>query len=100
MSVPLGRMQTFPDGVILSSNATLSPLLTAYTALTSTNIASRGTVEVAEFRFRPNGFLAGNITSSNNFITLQNITAKGNPPANYYTIELNPVTGRAAIFRP
>ena len=100
VSQPIGRMQSLPDGVVIPSDPGLSPLLTAYTPVVSTNLTGRGAASVAEFRFRPNGFLSGSVTTNNDFLTLQNAVAHGSPPTNYYSIQINPVTGKIDIFRP
>jgi len=100
VSLAASRMILLPEGVVISSNASFSPLLTAYTNTATTNLPGRGSVEFSEFRFRPNGFLAGSMTSANNFLTLQNANAPGDPPANYYALQVNPVTGKVSSFRP
>ncbi len=99
--IPLSRVVTFPDGVTISSNATLSPLLTADVSIQgSTNLPSYGPATYAGFRYRPNGTVGGAVTGTNNFLTLQNIHAAGSPPANYYTVQVNPMTGKVIAFRP
>ena len=100
VSLPVGKMEFLPDDVVLSDDRQLSPLLTAYTAVVETNLSHYGAVSVAEFRFRPNGFLSGNVTTNNNYLTLQNVHAGGNPPQNYYSVQINPVTGKVTSFRP
>jgi hypothetical protein len=31
---------------------------------------------------------------------LQSATALGTPPKNYYTLQINPITGKVIVFRP
>jgi uncharacterized protein (TIGR02596 family) len=99
-SVAITRVVGLPDGIVVSSNPNLSPLLTAYANTSMTNLPGKGSVEMAEIRFRGNGFLSGGVTSSNNFLTLQNANAVGVPPANFYSLQVNPVTGKIAALRP
>jgi len=99
--IPLSRVVSLPDGVMISSSATLSPLLTADTSIQgSTNLPGYGLTTYAGFRYRPNGTVGGAVTGTNNFLTLQNIKAAGSPPANYYTVQVNPMTGKVIAFRP
>lgn len=99
--VAASRVTLFPEGTALSSNAALSPILFADPALQgTTNLGSYGATAYAGFRYRPTGELSGEVNATNNFLTLQNITASGNPPANYYTLQINPVTGKVTVFRP
>lgn len=99
--IPLSRVIPLNDGVMISSNASLSPLLTADSAIQgSTNIPGYGPATYAGFRYRPNGTVSGTVTGTNNFLTLQNTRATGNPPANYYTVQVNPMTGKVIVFRP
>jgi len=99
--VPASRVTLLPEGSMISSNAALSPLLFADASLKgTTNLPSYGATSYAGFRFRPNGSLSSEINSTNNFLTLQAASARGNPPANYYTLQINPVTGKVTAYRP
>lgn len=93
------RLQLIPEGIIISANPALSPLLTAG-ATGTTNLASYGSVQYASFRVRANGSLEGSITSANNFLTLQSANAAGSPPVNYYTVQVDALTGKVSIYRP
>ena len=75
--VAVGRRVPFADNVIL--NTLRSPLLTN------------------TLRFRPNGRLAGQLNNSNNFLTLQ---LRNGSESNYFTLQINPLTGRVSTFRP
>ena len=108
----LGKMVSLPQGVIISDPDTtkLSPLLTSEIATSGTtiNLPTYGTVPYVFFRFRANGATDSAIvettttTTGNNFLTLQNANAvtTGSAPSNYYTIAVNPITGKVTIFRP
>jgi hypothetical protein len=88
-----------PEGVVISSNTTVSPML-AVASTGSTNLPGYGNVQFASFRFRPNGSMESGFSSTNNSLTLQNANAVGDPPPNYYTIQVNPLTGKITVYRP
>jgi uncharacterized protein (TIGR02596 family) len=97
--VAVSKVAQLPDNVIISESSTLSPMLTAGTTGT-TNLANFGSVQYSAFRFRANGSLEGGFGAANNILTLQMATAQGNPPSNYYTIQVNALTGRVSVYRP
>jgi len=78
----IGRRLPFADNVIF--DPARSPMIT--NAL-STNM----------LLFRPNGRLDGQLDNANNFLTLQ--LRHGNS-SNYFTLQINPVTGRISTYRP
>jgi len=82
-NVPVSRRLLLPEGVIIATNGNLSPLLSSST-----------------FRFRANGVLESTITATNNYVTLINAADSGKPLANYYTVQINPMTGKSKVFRP
>lgn len=97
---PLNQLLPFRDNVILSTNAALSPLLTTDPALAGTGtFGAYGVKSYQAFRIRAGGKLDTSI-STNNFLTLQLDGAKGTPPQNFYTLRVNPVTGRVTTHRP
>lgn len=99
---PLSRVVTFPQGVNISppDTTTLSPLLTGTAITGTTSLPAYGSVPYVGFRFRANGATDSSVTGTNNFLTLQNANTKGPVPANYYTIQVNPLTGKVTVFRP
>lgn len=98
--VPSTRMESVPDGICITDDGTLSPLLMSGNAIQGTAPAgSHGNLNYRAFRFRPNGSVAGS-PGSNNFITLRHVTAQGSPPANFYTVQVHPVTGKVTSYRP
>ncbi len=98
---PLGKIQKLPEAIVIASNDALSPLLIADTTVSgTTNFGGLGSRPFNGFRVRASGSLPSAITSSNNFLTVQLARDTGVPPANYYTVRVNPVTGRVTIHRP
>jgi len=99
--VPVTRVRLLPDGMIISPTSKLSPLLTADSAISGTvNLPVYGNTSYAGFYFLPNGSMESTLTSGNSFLTLQSATAVGSPPADYSTIQINPVTGKTITYRP
>jgi len=93
------RLVQIPDGIVISADPATSPLLSAGRTGT-TNLPGYGTVEYSSFRFRANGSMESGFGATNNSLTLQNASAQGNPPSNYYTIQVNPLTGKVSVYRP
>lgn len=87
------RKYVFPDPVII--NKALSPLVTGATSTGTTNGATWYAI-----RFRSNGRIAASLDNSNNYLTIQLRSAETNAPANHSTLQINPVTGRIASYRP
>jgi len=105
----LGTLKHLTEPVIISSGTTLSSLM----AGRSGNSVQPEDYPVPDntayiwFRFRPNGgtdLTPVEGTGSNWFLTLllENAPTTGTAglPANYFTIQIDPVTGRARSFRP
>jgi len=100
---PLDRLEKFPESVLIASDRSLSPLLTAdLIRAGTTNFGGAGSRSWSGFRLRP-GIAMDQviITSANNFLTVvpaNDLTSL--PPANFYTIRVNPITGRVTTYRP
>lgn len=90
---PVSRKYVFPEPVIL--NKSLSPLVTGATSTGTTNGATWYAL-----RFRANGRIADSLNNANNYLTIQLWHADAAAPDNYYTLQINPVTGRVATYRP
>jgi len=102
-SVPLSRVQYFPAPVIASTDTSNSSLLD------STLLAEKGgdikvppyqaNYQYRSFYFRPNGALS--LPNAKLFVTL---VLKDDKPlssgANFSTIQIDPLTGRAQAYRP
>ncbi|MEI6034749.1 MAG: hypothetical protein WCS65_10780 [Verrucomicrobiae bacterium] len=101
--LPVGRVQKLSENILISSNALLSPLLTADASRAgTTNFGSLGSCAWRGFRIRANGSLDGSVIStSNNFLTvIAGRDSAKNPPENFYAVRVNPVTGRVTHLRP
>ena len=98
---PIGPIAYLPSGIVIAESETLSPLLAADPTLRgSTNLPAYRDVVFAGFRYRANGSTGTELTTANNYLTVQSVTAPGAPPANYYTLQVNPITGKVTTFRP
>lgn len=96
---PTTRAVELPAGIAMMERNDLSPLITSSPYSGTTNVALRGQVDYRSFRFRPDGTTdAADITK--NFVTLGSSTDTATPPKNFYTLQVNPVTGKAAVYRP
>ena len=97
----VARMTSLPDGVVVSPDPQFSPLLSAGTTGTM-SLPPYGTVSFISIRIRSNGGTENSITAANNFLTLQNAngTTSGSPGANYYTVQINPITGKVVHYQP
>lgn len=98
---PVSRIGRLPQGVAISSNSMLSPLLGAEgSTAKSTNFGGLGNCSYVSFKIRANGSLSSSVTMSNNFLTVGLVSDTKIPPANHYSIRVNPITGRVSIYRP
>ena len=98
---PLGRIEQLPDGVVLSSDTLLSPLLGASPIVGGTAVfGALGSCPYKGFRIRADGTLDAAVNLSNNFLTVQSANDVTVPPNNYFTVRVNPVTSQVTIHRP
>ncbi|MDX6765327.1 MAG: Verru_Chthon cassette protein D [Candidatus Methylacidiphilales bacterium] len=97
---PLGKVVILPKGTVISSNTSLSPLLAAYPGNATATFGALGNCSYSVLRIRAGGQPDPSITSNNNFVTVHATTDTAIPPVNYFTVRLNPVTGRVTLFRP
>ena len=93
------RVVWIPEGIRMTTNSNLSPLITESLRKGSVTLPTYGATPYSGFRFRANGSLESSV-GDNNFVTLVNSIDSGNLPANYYTIQINPLTGKTSVFRP
>lgn len=97
--IPATRLSVMPEGILINTN--LSPLLEADPTLGgTTNLPGYGNVPFAGIRYRANGLPGSTVGDANNFVTLNSANVTNNPPKNYYTIQINPITGKVIVFRP
>lgn len=94
VSSPSARLTVIPDGTQLSMD--LSPLLKFAPHTGSAALPGHGSTTYRSFRFRADGSLENSV-GTNSYVTV--VRGEDSSP-NYYTIQLNPQTGKIGIFRP
>jgi len=94
---PASPLRKMPEGVIINYN--LSPLLA-----TGTNgqsfFSGIGNASYKSVRFLPNGRVYGLSVSTNNYVTLQSMNDPSDPPNTYFTVQIDPRSGRITTYRP
>ena len=105
---PAGRMQRFPGTIILSeTTSAIGQRLTSLgLPLSSGSLPSKEITPSLpagytynSFIFRPDGSTTLSATGQW-YVTVVNENTQGNPPRNYATIQIEPVTGAIRLFRP
>ena len=112
-ATPVTRPLFFPNRVIISEEIEVSPLLQNSASGLGAEITPPGavgafasaSVRYKSFTMRPNGSVSAsnNIPSENWFLTLHHENdpkPDGIKPANFATIQINPITGKVSILRP
>lgn len=95
----IGRVDKLPVGTQISSLPQLSPLLTADSSIRGTmEVSGYGTCAYSGIRIDSAGSLGGSITT-NDFLTIHAAQDQSVPPVNYFTLRVNPVTGRVTEYR-
>lgn len=99
-AVPTGRLLKFPDGLML--NSSLSPLLLGsnVTIEGRTNFPGVGTADYSALRIWPGGRISPPEPRANNYLTLQSRQDSPSSPANFFTVQVDPDSGRITVFRP
>jgi uncharacterized protein (TIGR02596 family) len=112
LSNAIGKPRIFPSGIVAGETAAMSSLAALTNNTPTANDSSISGVgrsyTYRQFRFRPDGSLnlkTLSPTTTNFFLTLYNERFESqisgsNPPANFATIQLEPVTGAAILYRP
>lgn len=107
--VPASRPLFFPQRVIISENAQASPLLTdlgtELTPPSNVGAFTAANVRYKSFTIRPNGTVTAtsSIPDANWFLTVHHendAKPDGIKPANFATVQINPVTSKVTILRP
>jgi len=93
------RLIVIPEGIVMATKNDLSPLVTSNTVTGTETHPSYGSVKYSSFRFRGNGSLKTSV-DTNTYVTLVNAPDSEARPANFYTLQINPLTGKVSIFRP
>lgn len=104
---PVSRPLLFSQRVIISTNTTVSPMLSAMDSGT-TNFSTYTSRSYKSFTIRPNATLSktnavGTFSDANCFLTLHHendAKPDGIKPANFATVQINPVTSKVTILRP
>jgi uncharacterized protein (TIGR02596 family) len=103
---PVSRPLLFPQRVIISTNTTASPMIASMDSGT-TNFSSFGNRSYRSFTIRPNATLSitntSALTDTNCFLTVHHENdpkPDGIKPANFATVQINPVTSKVTILRP
>jgi hypothetical protein len=96
----VSRLEKFPTRIRISPETTLSPLLNADPAgAGTTNFPGAGNQNYRGFRISASGRLA-EVGTNNNFLTIHATRDTNTPPANYFTLRVNPITARLNEYRP
>lgn len=98
--VPVGRLQKLPDGVVISGDAAFSPLLDADPLVAGDAVVGGVGTTYTGFRFLPGGGTDRSIIATNNFLTVQPVGDNPAEPQNFYTLQVDPLTGKVSVFRP
>jgi len=111
-AIPLTKPVIFPNRVIISEDTTISPLMNSSTGLggelTPANPVGgipAASIRYKSFTIRPNATVTSTnaITSANSFLTLHQQNEPkpdGIKPANFITIQINPITSKVTLLRP
>ena len=107
--MPVGKVVRFPDSVVMSSDTAFSSIFTLTASQPGANDPDlpRGVQQkyrYVSFRFQPDG--ATNLSAKGQwFITVHLLNDKklataGQPPPNFFTWVIEPVSGVSKIIRP
>jgi len=103
---PLGKVVRLPQGIIISEDLQLSSLFSSAAMGTLEknslpNLSSLGKPEeVRFFSFKPNGQTDLPNMAEKYYLTVLNQRDVGKAPANFSTIQIDPMSGRVRILRP
>ncbi len=98
ITVASSRLCTLPKGIEIADD-TLSPLISSSSRSGTAALPAQGSVAYRAFRFRADGSLEAT-AGNHHYLTLVSAADSANPPANYYTIQISPLTGKVSVFRP
>ncbi len=103
---PVGRLVKLPQRMVISEAPDLSSLFNS-NAMTKLDTASLPVLpggakpdEVRFFRFKPNGRTDLPNMAGNYYLTVHNDRDIGRTPANFATVQIDPMSGRLRILRP
>jgi uncharacterized protein (TIGR02596 family) len=94
------RVQKFPGPIIVSANTNMTSLGADQAPTSSEEVASLpAAFTYKSFQFLPDG--STTLTATNQwYLTVQNANDPGNPPPNFATVQIEPVTGGIELYRP
>lgn len=107
--LPLGRIIFLPHGICISDSMALSTLFeTGRTDITFATGASTGVsipgvgtaYNYAAFRFTPDGSTTLTNPACITLLSANDATVGGSLPKNWFSAQINPVTGAVQIYRP
>jgi uncharacterized protein (TIGR02596 family) len=117
---PLGKIAYFGPPNIISADTDLSPMLSVepyapgadpvnapsvddkLNKLLEQIVAQNGfSLETwSRLRIKANGSVDSSVTTTNSFVTMHSSHDQADPPRNYVTIQINPITAKVTTFRP
>lgn len=93
------RLVRLADGTVIDTSPQLSPLL-AHLETASAAFPTLGTCAYQALKFRPNGRVKGSFPAKQDYLTLRPRCDPSDHPANYFTLQIQSVTGRISVYRP
>ena len=100
--VPLEKVARFPETFVIHAS-TYSPLLNQCASVNRPpSLAAIGDYEAVQFQFSPSGIasLAALQDGKDPFLTLCKETLTDPKAGNFYTVQLDPYTGKLTSYRP
>lgn len=98
---PLNRLTRLADNAVINPSSSLSPLLGH---LESSNAVfgplGNSPRSYRAIRFRPNGRIKGNFPVREDYLTVQLRRESPDQPVNYFTLQIQSLTGRISVYRP
>lgn len=98
---PSGELVDLGESIIVSSNSNLTPFTAGPLLDDGRKYVQDYSAKYFAIRFYPDGTTNLPKNISNSYLTLISDTdVEKSPPANFYTIQVDPYTGKARPFRP
>lgn len=96
---PVTRVIRLADNTIVAEG-TLSPLLSRMDSVSDLKYGPKDAAEGRQLHFRANGEVSGPAVTSD-YLTVLNARDESNSdPSNYYTVQINSITGKVTTYRP
>lgn len=95
-------LATLPQGAAISGNLQLSAAFSALPTGTMPAGGTAGNAPYAAMQIRPSGIVTPVLSMSNLFFTVVPASLANNSqrPANYFALQINPLTGVPLVYRP